>query len=289
MSFAEPADLQHRSEEADPVIAPVPATIFEKRASRLKLLAAGHVIGDYLEAMARLAKTQLGALQFISLRNGARFRPVPSSSARDHDYGQILPEILRFIVLEMELAPIPKESLAALERLKSATPVEVESAARDILVGKYDRIDLAASAFLSAALQVYWTDLASRAKPGVMEKTSLVCPVCGSPPVAGVILSDRKLRYLCCSLCATHWYVPRLTCTNCNSTAGLNYFVIDGDESGTKAEACSQCHTYLKLFYLASNPEADAFSDDLATLPLDLLMSARSYNRRGINLFLLRQ
>jgi len=201
----------------------------------------------------------------------------------------ILRETLGVIISEMQPVPLPEESRAALSRLISATPEGLMSAAKAILERNYDSIDFAAAPFLASALQVYWTDLASRVKVEAKERTSYTCPVCGSPPVGGVILSDRKLRYLCCSLCATHWYVPRLTCTNCGSTAGLSYFVVEGDREGIKAEACSQCRTYLKLFYLESNPDADSFADDLAALALDVLMSDQSYRRIGINLFLLQK
>ncbi len=54
-----------------------------------------------------------------------------------------------------------------------------------------------------------------------------------------------------------------------------------------KAEACDRCHTYLKLFYLEQNPRAEPFADDVATLPLDLLMAEAGYARSGVNLFLL--
>jgi FdhE protein len=93
----------------------------------------------------------------------------------------------------------------------------------------------------------------------------------------------------CPHRCATHWYVPRLTCTKCGSTANLVYFAVEGDENKIKAEACNRSHTYLKLFYLENNPEAEAFTDGLATLALDLLISDKSYHRSGINLFLLRK
>jgi len=78
-----------------------------------------------------------------------------------------------------------------------------------------------------------------------------------------------------------------LTCTSCGSTADLSYFAFEGNANGIKAEACGHCSTYLKLFYLESNPDAEAFADDLATLALDLSMAEKGYSRSGINLFLL--
>jgi FdhE protein len=76
-------------------------------------------------------------------------------------------------------------------------------------------------------------------------------------------------------------------CANCRCTAGISYFVIEGNAGAAKAEACDECRTYLKLFYLEKGPRAEPFADDAATLSLDLLMSEEGYSRGGVNLFLL--
>ena len=286
MNSASPAGSQFLPEETVQAIAPVPDAIFERRSGRLRLLAAGHVVGEYLDAMAHLADAQVAASQALSSDAEQQSVPFFSFNARDHGPGETWQKALEVIISEMELTRLPEQSQTALSRLKSATPADLESSAKAILEGNYDSIDLAAFPFLAAALQVYWTNLASRVKAKQAEHASYICPICSSPPVAGIIQSDRKLRYLSCSLCATLWYVPRLTCTRCGSTENLSYFTVDGDKNGTKAEACSQCNTYLKLFYLESNPGAEPFADDLATIALDLLMAYRSYSRNGINLFL---
>jgi len=265
---------------------PTPVLIFEKRSARLSFLAPGHSIGAFLEAMARLAESQLSALQTQSPADTTA-PPMLPFDVHHHLYGEDWFKALDVIVSGMQRTPLPAPAQAALSRLATAAPQALESSARAVLDGKCAGTDLAAAPFLAAALQVYWTGLASRVQGVAAERSIRVCPVCASPPVAGVVLRGRGLRYLCCSLCATRWYVPRLTCANCGSTAGVSYFTVDGDRSGTKAEACSACRSYLKLFYLETNPEAEAFADDLATLSLDLLMSDRSYGRSGANLFLL--
>jgi len=53
-----------------------------------------------------------------------------------------------------------------------------------------------------------------------------------------------------------------------------------------KAEVCEGCNGYLKLFYLEWRPGAEPAADDLATLPLDVLVSDQGYVRNGMNLFL---
>jgi len=287
MSAASAASFNHMPDETAATIPPEPSEIFKKRAARLHCLSTGHAIGKYLKTMARLAEAQLAASRIIPSTTGEIVTQASSLNACYHTYGEVWHKVFNLIVSEMQGFPLPERSQATLSRLKSTIPALLEYSAQTIVCGSEDAVDLAASPFLAAALQVYWTDLASRIKPETAERLANVCPMCGSPPVAGVILSGRKLRYLCCSLCATHWNFPRLVCTHCGSTEGISYFAVDGHEDGGKAEACGRCNTYLKLFYLESNPEAEAFADDLATLPLDLLMSDRSYSRSGINLFLI--
>ncbi len=275
------------SEETVQAILPAPVPTFEKRAARWRFLAPNSAIGPYLEAVARLAEAQVAASQALPLWSGPSRMPKLPFDVHDSCHEGTWQKALGIIVSEMQLTPLPEPSQNALSRLNMADTAGLEYLAHAVLGGNQKQVDLAAVPFLAAALQVYWMGMAFRAHANFTEQSACGCPVCASPPVAGIVLGGRKLRYLCCSLCATNWYVPRLTCTNCGSTAGLTYFTVDGDASGTKAEACSQCNTYMKLFYLESNPEAEAFADDLATLPLDLLMADRGYSRSGVNLFLL--
>jgi FdhE protein len=156
-----------------------------------------------------------------------------------------------------------------------------------VLAGNCAALDLASAPFVGAALQTYWTALAGLAAGESAAAGSHVCPICASPPIAGIVLGNRKLRYLACGLCATEWYMPRLICTGCGSTAGISYMSIEGEVSGVKAESCAQCSTYLKLFYLEADPAVEPFADDAATFTLDLLMSAEGFSRVGLNLFLL--
>jgi FdhE protein len=53
-----------------------------------------------------------------------------------------------------------------------------------------------------------------------------------------------------------------------------------------KAEACSSCKSYTKLFYAEGDPRLEPFADDVATLSLDLLMAEDGWVRHGVNLFL---
>ena len=175
---------------------------------------------------------------------------------------------------------------AALGRVAASPAEELEAWADALLGGLYDAVDPTAAPFVGAALQVYWTRLASGAPAEGVERSEIGCPLCGSSAVGGIVQGDG-VRYLVCALCATEWHLPRLTCANCRSTARLSYLGIEGGPGAVKAEACEECRTYLKLFYLEHGPRAEALADDVATLPLDLLMAEAGYARCGANPFLL--
>jgi FdhE protein len=274
--------------EIIPLRLPVPAWIFERRAARFRILASGHAVGDYLAILAALAEAQHLACQEVSISlDGYALSPTVPLCAPEWRRDEAWRQALALIVSEMGRAPLPGPARAALARLGASEPAELEAFADAILTGSFGRIDLAAAPFVGAALQVYWTVLAAGLSSEGVEQSEHGCPVCGSPPVAGVVLGDDKLRYLACSLCATAWHLTRVTCASCRATGGISYFSIQGDPGAVKAEACLQCQTYLKLFYLEQNPQAEPFADDIATLSLDLLMSEQGYARGGVNLFLL--
>jgi FdhE protein len=267
---------------------PVAQQVFSTRSARFRSLATNHPIGDFLAAMAGLADAQvvaLGSVQNIP-RGGVREREVPLAAVewpRDEAWHRALSVILS----EMRKVALPSASQEAMERLSAFSPAELESIAGKILALDLPALDLACAPFLGAALQTYWTVLAGMANADSPAQGRRLCPICDSAPVAGIVLGDRKLRYLVCGLCATQWYIPRLTCSHCGSTAAISYLHIEGDTSGAKAECCSDCHTYLKLFYVESAPSVEPFADDVATLPLDFLVSGEGFSRAGINLFLL--
>ena len=86
------------------------------------------------------------------------------------------------------------------------------------------------------------------------------------------------MRYLICSLCATEWHYVRLKCSHCLSTRELDYLHFDDSPHAIKAEACPECHTYLKQIYLELDPNAEALSADLASLDLDLCLAEQIGN-----------
>jgi FdhE protein len=139
-----------------------------------------------------------------------------------------------------------------------------------------------------AALQVVWTDIASRIDPRAVPylDTPGTCPVCGTQPVASIVRVGGQYqgyRYLQCSLCSTEWHVVRVKCTNCDSTKGIAYHGIEGGSEAMKAESCDECHTYRKIGYQEKDYEVEPLADDLASLTLDLLMNEAGYRRSSPN------
>jgi FdhE protein len=289
MSGSLPA--RQRSADGEIIAVRLPSTpsrVFERRAARFRALAPEHSVGEFLAALARLAEAQGLACQQVptavmSWRDGLLSVPLHTGEWRRADDWR---KALSVILGEMRAEPLPAPAEAVLAHLAEAAPAELEAFADTLLSGTFDRIDPAMTAFVGAGLQVYWTVLSSCVPAEGLATSERGCPICGSAPVAGVIMGDG-LRYLVCSLCATEWHLTRLVCANCRSTEGVSYFAIEGGPGAVKAEACEQCRTYLKLFYLEKAPQAEPFADDVATLPLDLLMSEKGYSRSGVNLFLL--
>lgn len=280
------------------VIAPEPNRIFLNRAKRFEKLAFNHPLGDWLFFLAKLTRAQHDALmQFPSVT-------LPESSSLQERYGMpplpatgwqrdpVWRGATLNSLLEVAEKNIPAEGREQVRRLGDLSPTELEAMADQILRGEYDSEHAAVLPIVAAALQVYWTHMASaldsKDVPHLSD-TPGVCPCCGSLPVASVVRTDGPitgLRYLHCSLCNTEWNLVRVKCAVCDSTRGIAYHRIDGKQDPISAETCDSCNSYLKIAYTSQNTEVDPVADDLATLSLDLLVDEAGYQRCGPNLLL---
>src|SRR5262245_9124383 len=271
-----------------------PASFFSKRAARLRSLAAGRDAG-YLELMAELADAQQAAL------NG---QPVPAAIPADrleqcHSHG--LPPLGRLDerdgawrealqVIARRVAPRAPEAVGGLLRgLTAASHGFLEKLADRILAFDYPGLDSRVVPFVGGALQVHWLRRATSAGLSAFKPLDVpsACPACGSPPVASALRTDIPVpgsRYLHCVLCGTNWHYARGRCTQCEAREKLAYFHIEGGPEVVKAEACEECRGYLKVVDQEKDALADPVADDLATLPLDLLMDESGYERAGPNL-----
>jgi FdhE protein len=265
-----------------PVRLPAAASVFKTRAARLRQLAEGHSLGDWLGFVATLSDAQQ---QRIDAAPGL----TPGASPEQQWQG----DLQALLALLQDQVPEPaRPTLAALQQADAAS---LSALAERIVGGTMEADDMILAPFVMAALQVAWTrhaaglDAASVAAPA----TAHSCPVCGSAPVAGVIhvgTESGGLRYLHCGLCHTAWHHVRATCVACGEGKEVSYRALDEREDGARAEACDTCHNYLKLLLAEKVPGApglDPIADDMATLALDILVSEEGYQRIGINPFLL--
>jgi FdhE protein len=272
--------------------------LFARRAARLRLLSEGHPLQEYLAFLAMLADAQEDALnRFPTLplpgpREQALCREhgMPLLGARSWPRSTAWREGLTMILRQMKEAALPKAARETVAGLIRAGETGLEEKADRILAGDLVDISPQELPFVAAALQAYWVHMASAFGERVFGRPQEagVCPVCGSYPIAGIVRSsgaEQGLRYLCCSLCASQWHMVRIKCSTCESTRGIDYYILEGSTGAVKAESCDGCGTYLKLLYLEKDSRMEATADDLATIALDILMDKEGKTRGGLNLF----
>lgn len=278
---------------------PERGSIFSMRAARLRQLASDSPVADYLLLMAHLVDAQHRALQDcaapgvsedrLSLAQAHGMPPLQAVGwPRDPMWRGILARLVDDV---SRTAGVPAEAVevcTALRRAIDQDPESLEDLAEAVLAEQDQGVDGAAAPFVMAALQVYWTDLASRfdAKQLPVVSPFGVCPVCASLPVASVVRVGGQFegyRYLCCSLCATQWHMVRVKCTHCEDVESVAYQAIDGRAPAIKAETCDHCHTYRKIFYQDKDLHVEPVADDLASLMLDVLVGEAGYSRASGN------
>lgn len=278
--------------DSDPVRLPDLAGLFERRAARLRVLSEGHELADYLRMMAALAAAQQVALAGLppgtlpgrhEVAKARRVGQAPLDPAlwqRDASWRAALAGILRSI--DVSLLPEPAQRARA--ALLEASAETLEALADRFLAGELAPQDAGASVFAAAALQVAWTRMAALLEPDDLKSEVAEtgeCPVCGSPPVAGIVAPGGTKfghRHLHCSLCATAWRYVRVRCVHCGATDKVSYRQLSGT-SYLRAECCETCHGYSKVFFVEKVRQLEPFADDLASLALDLLVGEEGFSR----------
>lgn len=294
----EPGELEAPAGDIRFLFLPGP-DLFTIRAKRLRFLADGHPLGDYLSFLAKLSEAQQDALKRVPLLSLpdpeeqalCRGHGIPLLGARSRPRDPAWREGLAMILRQMEEAALPTAARDSVASLMQISASGLEKIADSILAGDLTGILPRELPFIAAALQVYWVQMATALGElafGRLEEEG-VCPVCGSYPVAGVVRSrgaEQGLRYLSCSLCAAQWHLVRIKCSSCGSTQRINHYMLEGSNGAVKAESCDDCGAYLKLLYLGKESRMEAMADDLATIALDMLMDKEEKGRGGLNLFL---
>jgi FdhE protein len=287
--------------------------VFAARASRLRALAEGHAMRDFLLFLAELAQAQHRALSSgltlplptpydvaTAARAGQPLLPGPSW-LRVPQWRESLRELL--LDLARHLEPGPAES--AVRKLAGASDQHLETQADRLLSGVMLGLDIGSAPLIAAGLQLHFVRLVQQSArahaQGPVDAFGRTddptrCPCCASLPVASIErLGADGARYLACGLCATQWHYVRIKCSHCQSTKGISLqSLVPTDARGVQdtqpavqAECCSECGHYLKLMHPARDPGIEPLADDLASLTLDLLVSESGLQRHGVNLMLL--
>lgn len=295
---------------------PVRAELFALRETRLRELAAGHAMRDFLLFAAELAHVQHEVLQHypdvplpsaddLAAAARAAQAPVPAPLwPRDPAWRAALRRMLELLVPRLAGSP----ALASVQALLASDDTHLEGQAELLLQGAAG-LDMSAASLVAAGLQVYWTHMViaiqkahgeARQEPFGRTLDVTTCPCCGSLPTASITRVDptgSNYRYLHCALCSTQWHMVRVKCSHCESTKGIHYHSLealatDGAVQDTalasvQAETCDECHHYIKIVRMERELNVDPVADDLASLTLDILVSEAGYTPHGINLMLL--
>lgn len=293
-----------------------PGQVFRDRELRLRQLAAGHPMRDYLIFMADVAAAQHRALasqRMVALPTEeqlgdaarAGVAPLTPTLFRRHEaWHEELQDILSDLLPRLG----PGAALDTVRALQASDAAQLDRQADRLQAGVMLGLDLAQAPLIGAALQVYWTRLVAHTQSqypdlafGRVDNATL-CPCCGSKPVASVIRlggAETGSRYLHCSLCQSQWHMVRVKCAHCESTRSIFYQELEpgapGAQTATVAppkgavrtEACDDCDHYLKIVSMEKDAYVDPVADDLASVTLDLLVSESGKQRWGVNYMLL--
>ena len=282
------------------LLLPNPLTVFAARAERLSSLAAGHPMQGYLQLFSQVARIQ----HELVLENAMADVALPSTDQIAQAQEFLMPPLAvatwprdsAWQLAARDMArrlldanpALPEAARALLQKITDATPAWLEKQASEILNGLDVELDRGAAPFIAASLQVYWTSMVNRLgfSAFVRLEHQSVCPCCGSRPTASVVRlgAPSGHRYLHCSLCAAEWHLVRIKCSQCDTTEGIEYLHVADKYPAVRAECCSACSSYLKIFYQDKDQAVDPIADDLGSLALDLMMSETTDKQRsGVN------
>ena len=267
--------------EPPPVLLPDHAGILARRAERLTVLAAGHPMEAWLRFLAGMARAQHAAARDLAAP------PLPRAAAGEPPLAELGLGAGWRAVLAALLHPsgdAPSATEAACAALRDASADAQEALAAAYLRQEVPPGQAGAALFAAAALQVWYVRAAAALDGAAIALLTQPgrCPACGFAPVAGVVTAAGAApgtRYLHCGLCATAWNHMRAVCTGCGEAGGLVLQQIEGGSEAAKAETCTHCRGYSKLFYQAQDMGVEPLADDLATLGLDLLVSEAGFDR----------
>ena len=277
------------------ILLPQVSSLFAERAARLRQLANGNPIADYLQFVAQIMDAQHKAVATLEItapdaelmaRAQEHSMPLlPAVDTIDPVWQTVLDSMLDTLQ-GSEGLPAPLQPL--LKELRALAPEARADIAKKLLQKEVAARHVGMAPFIMAALQVTFTQRSASLSPRDVPYTdpASICPICASEPVASVVRIGGKMaghRYAHCGTCACEWHMVRVKCTHCESTKGIHYQGLEGAGEEVLAETCEECGCYRKIVNQEKNPMAEPLADDLASLMLDLLMSETKFQRASAN------
>ena len=275
------------------ILLPQVSSLFAERAARLRQLANGNPIADYLQFVAQIMDAQHKAVATLEItapdaelmaRAQEHSMPLlPAVDTIDPAWQTVLDNMLDTLQ-GSEGLPAPLQPL--LKELRALAPEARADIAKKLLQKEVAARHVGMAPFIMAALQVTFTQRSASLSPRDVPYTdpASICPICASEPVASVVRIGGKMaghRYAHCGTCACEWHMVRVKCTHCESTKGIHYQGLEGAGEEVLAETCEECGCYRKIVNQEKNPMAEPLADDLASLMLDLLMSEQTRFQRA--------
>ena len=292
----QPGEIEALDKTSFPrILLPQVSSLFQERAARLRQLADGNPIADYLLFAAKIVDAQHKAAADVTLapmdletveRSQKYSMPLlPAAEHVDPAWHTVLDSMLDALAGADGL-PEPLQPL--IQELRALSVETKDDIAKKLLQKEVAARHIGMAPFIMAALQVTYAKRAAALNAADVPYTdpASICPVCASEPVSSVLRIAGKAnghRYLHCGTCCTEWHMVRVKCSCCESTKGIHYETIEGSKDVVTAETCDECGSYRKVVNQEKDPFAEPLADDLASLTLDLLMSETKFQRASPN------
>lgn len=275
-------------------ILPDPRAVFRRRADRLDHLATTSRLAPYLRFLALLARAQADCVRPAEPLAAAEVAQARESRMPPIDRRALATDPALDATLDTLLAAAagidqPILARAALEAVAAADTDTRAWLLGNVLADAIPPEDAAPHLWAAAAVQIHAASLAATLDADALVPIHVgVCPCCGGRPAASLVLGTVRIegaRYAVCATCATLWNEVRVKCLSCGSTKGIGYRALVED-AVIKAEACDECHSWLKILYQNLDTGLDPIADDVASLGLDAKMRETDWRRAGVDPFL---
>ena len=264
-------------------------TQWDRRIERARELAAIYPFAaEILRFYSKLTVLQKDCYFQLKSVLGFRKRPLQSlpPALDEVDIGFLMTRWSPFLSMIRDEAPPPLAEFA--RDLNARGPAEgaatIQSSWRGSTGSRSKGMtDNALEVFCAQAfLQPYAEYLANRTALPEQPIRRPTCPLCGSPPLLGVLRpeGDGAKRSLVCSFCRTEWDYLRIACPACEEPDERNICVYTTPAFAcVRVEACDTCRCYTNTIDLTKDGLAVPEVDELAAIPLTLWADGNGYSK----------